>query len=441
MTTLNSNHDDVFSLPKPQPTGDKKRKRNVRKKHSEILSSTPMREELVLKKLTKLEERKKESPGSKGEYHQNQKQVLKNQNKKQAKTKQKKRTKKKDSDSEDEEIVIPFSDDEVRGLQNQIINRREHTGTLVLKAENDSGRDEASIKIKVLDKPSKPEGPLKISDVHKEGCTLKWNPPQDDGGVLIEYYAVEKLAGRSKEPKIELNNLEPGQEYKFRVSAVNAEGESEPLEAEQTIVAKNPFDEPGAPGTPEVTDWDKDRVDLRWAPSENDGGSPITGYIIKKRGKGSPKWAEAGETGPYETKGTADNLDEGTEYEFTVRAVNAAGPGEPSQASKSVITKPRRLAPKVDRRNLFDLTVREGEPIYIDVKVSGEPAPDMTWYQDVETITGTAHKRIDDIPYNSKLEITVICEYTPFILQKIQIVSGVQNTRKQYCLLRWKNLD
>lgn len=130
------------------------------------------------------------------------------------------------------------------------IAERGHTGTLVLKAENSSGRDEASIEIKVLDKPSKPEGPLRISDIHKEGCNLKWNPPQDDGGVPLDYYQVEKMdtatgrwvpAGRSKEPKIELNNLEPGQEYKFRVSAVNAEGESEPLEAEQTIIAKNPF--------------------------------------------------------------------------------------------------------------------------------------------------------------------------------------------------------
>lgn len=231
------------------------------------------------------------------------------------------------------------------------VAERKHTGTLVIKAENESGKDEASIEIKVLDKPSKPEGPLRISDVHKEGCSLKWNPPQDDGGVPIDYYQVEKLdtdtgrwvpAGRSKEPKIDLNNLEPGKEYKFRVAAVNAEGESEPLEADHSIVAKNPFDEPGAPGVPDVTDWDKDHVDLKWTPPTKDGGSPITGYIVEKRQKGSPKWTKAAEVGPNETKATADNLDEGVEYEFRVRAVNAAGPGEPSGASKSVITKPRK---------------------------------------------------------------------------------------------------
>ena len=33
----------------------------------------------------------------------------------------------------------------------------------------------------------------------------------------------------------------PGQEYTFRVSAVNTEGESEPLVADHSIIAKNPF--------------------------------------------------------------------------------------------------------------------------------------------------------------------------------------------------------
>lgn len=101
------------------------------------------------------------------------------------------------------------------------------------------------------------------------------------------------------------------------------------------------LDEPGPPGRPEATDWDKDHIDLRWTPPLNDGGSPITGYIIEKREKDGPRWIKACETGP-ECKGRVDNLDEGVEYEFRVKAVNIAGPGEPSDTSKPITAKSRR---------------------------------------------------------------------------------------------------
>lgn len=49
-----------------------------------------------------------------------------------------------------------------------------------------------------------------VSDIHKEGCSLKWKRPLDDGGCPIEYYLVDKLdpvkccwvpCGRSPEPR------------------------------------------------------------------------------------------------------------------------------------------------------------------------------------------------------------------------------------------------
>lgn len=131
---------------------------------------------------------------------------------------------------------------------------RAHSGKLTLKAVNSNGQDEHTVMVTVLGKPSKPKGPLDVSDIHKEGCTLQWKPPEDTGGAPIEFYAVEKLdvesgkwipCGKSTEPKLVVGSLEPGQEYKFRVCAVNSEGESEPLETDGSIIAKNPFDEPG----------------------------------------------------------------------------------------------------------------------------------------------------------------------------------------------------
>lgn len=99
-------------------------------------------------------------------------------------------------------------------------------------------------------KPGPPEGPLEVSDIHKEGCTLKWKKPKDDGGEPVEGYVVEKYdpeagvwlpVGRCKSPEMDVTGLTPGHEYHFRVKAVNKEGESEPLQTYSSIVAKDPF--------------------------------------------------------------------------------------------------------------------------------------------------------------------------------------------------------
>lgn len=104
-------------------------------------------------------------------------------------------------------------------------------------------------------KPGQPEGPLEVSDVHKDGCTLKWKRPKDDGGEPIENYVVEKLdpetgiwlpVGKTTGavPEMQVDGLIPGHDYKFRVKAVNKEGESEPLETFGTITAKDPYSMP-----------------------------------------------------------------------------------------------------------------------------------------------------------------------------------------------------
>lgn len=101
-----------------------------------------------------------------------------------------------------------------------------------------------------LGKPTRPGGPLEVTDVTKNGCKLKWKKPEDDGGAPVEYYEIEKLdpltgqwlpCGKSSEPEANITGLQEGKQYKFRVRAVNKEGESDDLEADKFIVAKNPF--------------------------------------------------------------------------------------------------------------------------------------------------------------------------------------------------------
>lgn len=45
----------------------------------------------------------------------------------------------------------------------------------------------------LADKPLPPQGPLDVSDITPETCSLSWRPPLDDGGSPITNYVVEKL--------------------------------------------------------------------------------------------------------------------------------------------------------------------------------------------------------------------------------------------------------
>ena len=77
---------------------------------------------------------------------------------------------------------------------------RKDTGIYTLTAVNSVGKDEATVEITILGKPSRPEGPLQVTDVHKEGCKLKWDKPKDDGGLPVSGYIIEKMepgTGRS----------------------------------------------------------------------------------------------------------------------------------------------------------------------------------------------------------------------------------------------------
>ncbi|KHJ77567.1 fibronectin type III domain protein, partial [Oesophagostomum dentatum] len=138
-------------------------------------------------------------------------------------------------------------------------------------------------------------------------------------------------------------------------------------------------DEPGKPHTPEVTDWDADRVSLEWQPPDSDGGAPITQYIIEKKGKHGREWQECGKVSGDETTATIMGLKEGEEYQFRVKAVNKAGPGEASDPSRKVVAKPRNLKPWIDREKMKTITIKVGQDVIFDVPVRGEPPPTKTW--------------------------------------------------------------
>ena len=81
-----------------------------------------------------------------------------------------------------------------------------------------------------------------------------------------------------------VDGLTKGKKYKFRVKAINKEGESEPLENEEAIEAKNPYTVPDPPRNVVINDCDNVSVFLKWEVPETDGGRPITHYVIEQKG-------------------------------------------------------------------------------------------------------------------------------------------------------------
>uniref|UniRef100_A0A915DDF3 Twitchin n=1 Tax=Ditylenchus dipsaci TaxID=166011 RepID=A0A915DDF3_9BILA len=240
---------------------------------------------------------------------------------------------------------------------------RADRGAYQLKVKNSSGEDTETADLTVLDKPSKPRGPLEVSNVTEEGCDLSWKPPEDDGGEPIDHYVVEKMDAETgkwvpcatvKDCNASVKGLKKGQNYQFRVKAVNKEGESEPLVTDTGTTAKNPYDEPGKPGVPDIVDWDANKADLKWTPPTKDGVGP-------------------------ECEATVTGLKEGEEYEFRVKAVNKAGPGEPSDPSRKMLAKARFQKPKIDRTAMQTVTIKVGQNVDFKVPVSGEPPPTCVW--------------------------------------------------------------
>jgi titin len=92
---------------------------------------------------------------------------------------------------------------------------------------------------------------LVTSDIKEDSVTLTWKPPKSDGGLPLTGYVVEKRDVRkttwSKVADVDANTLScvatkllEGTPYLFRVMAVNKEGTSAPLEAEEETTPKKP---------------------------------------------------------------------------------------------------------------------------------------------------------------------------------------------------------
>jgi YVTN family beta-propeller protein len=182
--------------------------------------------------------------------------------------------------------------------------------------------------------PAAPTGLAVTSSAQQ--VALNWTAPGDTGGSAITDYLVEYKAsssgtwlifadGVSAGASATVTGLVNGTAYDFRVSATNSAGTGIP----SAQVSAAPMTVPGAPTGPVATPGDG-QVGLAWSAPADNGGSPITDYVIEYRLMGSGPWLVFADGVSAATSATVTGLTDGKAYEFRVTAVNAEGPGATS---------------------------------------------------------------------------------------------------------------
>lgn len=289
---------------------------------------------------------------------------------------------------------------------------RRNTGIYTVTVTNEYGSDSADIDLVILGPPSRPEGPLVVSDVRKNHAKLTWQPPSDDGGKPITNYVVEKLREsdgvwekvsdviKPNTNEFLVPKLKEGEKYKFRLAAENDNGVSEPLETATSTTAKDPFKPPSKPGKPEVADSDKKQITIKWSKPEKDGGSPIEGYNVDRKDPRTGRWIRLNKTPVKDTEFTDDKVQPNKEFEYRVSAINEGGESEPSDISKAIKARPLKEAPKIDKDSLSGINgnqikVKAGEPLSILVPMTGSPKPKAEWKKNDSVVQPSNRVQLD----------------------------------------------
>ncbi|GBO35254.1 Twitchin, partial [Araneus ventricosus] len=291
---------------------------------------------------------------------------------------------------EDKHLKFTVFDDYVIIYLREALKTDEGKYKIIVK--NDSGQADATFVLKVTGLPGPPQGPLEVSDITQNTATIAWRPPLFDGGSKITNYVVERketshsqwivASSYCRELVFTVQGLTEGGEYLFRVMAVNENGQSQPLEGTNPIIAKLPYDKPSAPGVPVVTEVGGDFVNLSWEKPESDGGSRIQGYWVEKREVGTLAWQRVGPNLSITTQVNISNLIEDRQYEFRVFAVNEAGMSPPSSNSTSVkIKDPNAPVPPEFVIPLRNVMAVENKSAQFTCKVTGNPKPTIIWYK------------------------------------------------------------
>uniref|UniRef100_A0A672NHX7 Cell adhesion molecule DSCAM n=1 Tax=Sinocyclocheilus grahami TaxID=75366 RepID=A0A672NHX7_SINGR len=209
--------------------------------------------------------------------------------------------------------------------------KAEDSGYYTCVASNNWGTDEIILNLQVQVPPDQPR--LTVTKTTTTSITVSWIPG-DNGGSSIRGYILQYSEDNSEkwgsisispsERSYRLENLNCGTWYKFTLTAQNAVG---PGRISEIIEAKTHGKEPQFSKEQELFNSINGTCVKLNLIGWNDGGCPITSFILEYRPLDSPVWTKVKRTSLTKSFNLLD-LQEATWYELQMKVSNSAGLAE-----------------------------------------------------------------------------------------------------------------
>uniref|UniRef100_A0A4W3GFB3 Immunoglobulin like and fibronectin type III domain containing 1, tandem duplicate 3 n=1 Tax=Callorhinchus milii TaxID=7868 RepID=A0A4W3GFB3_CALMI len=237
--------------------------------------------------------------------------------------------------------------------------------------------------------------PPKIVTSSSKAIKLSWAAPRSSGGLRLTGYFIEKRKKGSniwntinEEPIPDLQwivtDVVAGQEYEFRVIAVNSSGRGEPSGESESVFAREPMDPPGIVKDLRVTYSDYSSISLAWTPPLRQNNDFAEGYLVEVKSFGSTTWTRCNTAAVNMTSYTVKGLKEMGKYSLRVTAVNSGGMGTPLELDRYVFAMPPAVCPKFVLNKSINkfMVIEEGNSIRTQFSFEGSPPPEVTWLKD-----------------------------------------------------------
>ena len=201
--------------------------------------------------------------------------------------------------------------------------------TFKVTATNVSGTSAASIASAAAVPATVPGAPINVAATSNANASssISWTAPTSNGGAPITAYTVTANPGgatcTTATTTCTITGLSNGSSYTFTVTTTNNAGTGSSSAASNTAI---PSTVPNAPTGVGAISFESTQSTISWTASTNDGGAAITGYRVTSNPGGRTCTTTT-------TSCVVKGLTNGTDYTFTVVALNARGASSASDAS------------------------------------------------------------------------------------------------------------